>query len=137
MHEGICGRNLGARSLMERVINQGFYWPTLREDAKAYVKSCNKCQVFENVPQLPSIEQMPVVATWPFDMWGMDLMGRFSKARNGYEYLVVAVGYFSKWIEAKLLASSTDENVSNFLRDYILCQFGVMRAVVTDHGVQF
>lgn len=61
-----------------------------------------------------------MVAALPFDMWGMDLMGGFPKTRNVYEYLVVAVGYFSKWIEAKLLASPTDENVSNFLRDYIL-----------------
>lgn len=77
MYEGIYGRHPGARSLAKRVINQVFYWPTLQEDAKIYVKSCNTCQILRNSPQLPLIEQTPMVAAWPFDMWGMDLMGRW------------------------------------------------------------
>ena len=64
-------------------------------------------------------------------------MEKFPTARGGLEYLVVAVDYFSKWIEEKLLAKSTEENVLNFFSDQILCRYGVPRAVVTDHGVQF
>lgn len=67
----------------------------------------------------------------------MDLIGKFPKARNGFEYLVVAVDYFSKWIEAKPLVHPTKENVLNFFHDSVLCRFGVPRAVVTDHGTQF
>lgn len=63
-------------------------------------------------------------------MWGMDLMGKFLKARNGFEYLVVAVDYFSKWNEAKPLVHPTEENVLNFFHDPVLCRFGVLCAVV-------
>lgn len=58
------------------------------------------------------------------------------KDRSGFEYLVVAVDYFSKWIEAKPLANPTEENVIKLFRDSILYRFGVPRAVVTDHGTQ-
>lgn len=61
-------------------------------------------------------------------------MEKFSRSKSGFEYLVVAVDYFSKWIEAKSLVNPIDENVLNFFNDSILCRFGVLRVVVTNHG---
>lgn len=68
LHEGVCGGHPGARALAERIIHQGYYWPTLRHDAEQFVKRCKSCQKFSSIPRLPSLEQTPVVATWPFDM---------------------------------------------------------------------
>lgn len=51
------------------------------------------------------VQQTPVAAGWPFDMWGNDLMVKFPKSKNILEYLIVSVDYFSKWIEAKPLAN--------------------------------
>lgn len=127
----------GARTLADRTINQGYYWPTLRKDAQEFVRKCRSCQVYGDVPRLPSIGQTPVVTSWPFDMWGIDLMGEFPRAKNGFEYLVVVVDYFSKWIEAKPLVHPTEDNVLQFFHDFVLCRFGVPRAVVSDHGTQF
>lgn len=56
---------------------------------------------------------------------------------SGFEYLVVAVDYFSKYIEAKPLRNPTEENVLDFFHDSILCRFRVPREVVTNHGTQF
>lgn len=70
-------------------------------------------------------------------MWGIDLMEKFSKSRNGHEYLIVAVDYFSKWIEAKPLENPTEENAINFFHDFILCRCRVPWAIITDHGTQF
>ena len=41
VHEGACGNHSGARSLIHKVVHAGYYWPTIQEDAKAYVKVCN------------------------------------------------------------------------------------------------
>lgn len=60
-------------------------------------------------------------------------MGKFSKSRNGFEYLIVVVNYFSKWIKAKPLASLTEENTLNFFHDFVLYKYGVPRVIVTDH----
>ena len=51
VHEGACENHSGARSLVYKVIRVGYYWPTLQVDAKAYVKVCDQCQRFSNVPK--------------------------------------------------------------------------------------
>ena len=51
VHEGACGNHLGARSLIHKVVHAGYYWPTVQADAKAYVKVCDQCQRFSNIPR--------------------------------------------------------------------------------------
>ena len=51
VHEGACGNYLRAISLIHKVVHAGYYWPTIQEDAKAYVKVCNQCQRFSNDPR--------------------------------------------------------------------------------------
>ena len=52
-HEGACGNHSGARSLVHKVVRVGYYWPNMQVDAKAYVKVCDQCQQFSNVPRQP------------------------------------------------------------------------------------
>ena len=51
VHEGACGNHSRARSLIHKVVRAGYYWPTIQVDAKAYVKVCDQCQRFSNVPR--------------------------------------------------------------------------------------
>ena len=48
IHEGICRNHSGAQSLVLKLIQAGYYWPTMLKDTQAYVKSCDKCQRFRN-----------------------------------------------------------------------------------------
>ena len=77
VHEGACGNHSGARSLIHKVVRAGYYWPTVQVDAKAYVKVCDKCQRFSNVPRQPSEYLTPMIAPWPFAQWGLDILGHF------------------------------------------------------------
>ena len=54
VHEGACGNHSGARALVHKVICASYYWPTIQTDAKAYVKVCDQCQRFNNIPRQPS-----------------------------------------------------------------------------------
>ena len=54
VHEGACDNNLGARSLVHKVIRSGYYWRTIQADAKVYVKVCDQCQCFSNIPRQPA-----------------------------------------------------------------------------------
>ena len=49
VHKGICGNHSGSRSLVHKLVRAGYYWPTMQKDAKAYVKTCDKCQRFSNI----------------------------------------------------------------------------------------
>nr|CAN72897.1 hypothetical protein VITISV_003776 [Vitis vinifera] len=54
LHEGICGNHSGGRSLAHKAHSQGYYWPTMKKDAAAYVKRCDKCQRYALIPHMPS-----------------------------------------------------------------------------------
>lgn len=112
IQEGICGGHPEVRPLAKKILNQGFYWITLK-DAADFVKHCNVCQDIGKIPRVPSIPKILVLAAWPFDMWRIVLMGKFPKSR-GSEYLIIVIDYFFKWIEAKALTTPTEENALNF-----------------------
>jgi transposase InsO family protein len=69
--------------------------------------------------------------------WGLDLLGPLPPAQGNLKYVVVAVEYFSKWIEAKPLATITSVTVQKFFRQNIVCRFGVPKAITVDNGTQF
>ena len=64
IHEGACGNHSGARSLVHKVVRAGYYWPTIQADAKAYVKVCDQCQRFNNVPRQPLEYLTLMMAPW-------------------------------------------------------------------------
>ena len=61
VHEGACENHSGARSLIYKVVHARYYWPTIQADAKAYVKVCDQCQRFSNVPRQPSEYLTPMM----------------------------------------------------------------------------
>jgi hypothetical protein len=74
--------------------------------------------------------------TWSLQRWGLDLLGPLPPAQGNLKYVVVAVEYFSKWIEAKPLATITSATV-NFFWQNIVCRFGVSKDITVDNGTQF
>ncbi|XP_075473428.1 uncharacterized protein LOC142504447 [Primulina tabacum] len=85
----------------------------------------------------PATLMKPIWASCPFDQWGMDIVGPFPVARAQKKFLLVAVDYFSKWVEAEPLAKITEQEVLKFLWNNIVCRFGVPRRIISDNGRQF
>ncbi|GJY91558.1 reverse transcriptase domain-containing protein [Tanacetum coccineum] len=70
-----------------------------------------------------------------FDMWGIDFMGPFPSSR-GNKYILVAVDYLSKWVEAKALPTNDARVVCKFLKS-LFARFGAPRAIISDRGTHF
>nr|GEW41686.1 reverse transcriptase domain-containing protein [Tanacetum cinerariifolium] len=70
-----------------------------------------------------------------FDVWGIDFMGPFPSSR-GNKYILVAVDYLSKWVEAKVLPTNNSRVVCKFLK-YLFARFGAPRAIISDRGTHF
>jgi hypothetical protein len=68
---------------------------------------------------------------------GLDLLGPLPPAQGNMQYVVVPVEYFSKWIEAKSLATITSATVQKFFWQNIVCRFGVPKAITVDNRTQF
>uniref|UniRef100_A0A2N9GA07 Uncharacterized protein n=1 Tax=Fagus sylvatica TaxID=28930 RepID=A0A2N9GA07_FAGSY len=137
VNEGVCGNHSGARSLAHKLTRAGYYWPSLLHDATQFVKACDKCQRFANVPRVPPEEFTPITSPWPFAQWGLDIMGPFPVGTKQAKFLVVAIDYFTKWVEAEPLATISEKNVKSFVWKAVICRFGIPRVLISDNGKQF
>nr|GEY80230.1 reverse transcriptase domain-containing protein [Tanacetum cinerariifolium] len=107
IHMGSCGMHVGPLAVVRKAIKKGYYWPTMHEYAKKEVEKCDSCQIHALVPRLPKTLMMSIMAPWPFYQWGMDILGSLPLARGGAKFVIVAIDYFTKWIEAKPLVKIT------------------------------
>ena len=137
VHEGVCGNHLGGRSLSYKILRQGYYWPTMQEEAIQYTKRCDACQRHVSVQRQPATELTPLSSPWPFAQWGMDILGPFPPATGGRKFLFVAIDYFTKWVEAEPAAQITEHKARDFVWKNIICRFGLPRTLITDNGRQF
>jgi hypothetical protein len=84
-----------ARALVGNAFRQGFYWPTAVADATRIVRACQGCQFYAKQTHLPAQALQTIPITWPFAVWGLDLVGPLQKAPEGYTHLLVAIDKFS------------------------------------------
>ncbi|XP_073154100.1 uncharacterized protein [Henckelia pumila] len=115
IHEGCCGNHLGSYSLARKVLLAGYFWPTILKDAITLVTSCDSCQRHSRLQHQPAALIKGIVAACPFDQWGIDIVGPFPPAPAQKKFLLVAIDYFSKWVEAEALARITEGEVLKFL----------------------
>nr|GEZ86057.1 reverse transcriptase domain-containing protein [Tanacetum cinerariifolium] len=105
----------GANYIAKKVFDSGFYWLTIYRDAHDMVKSCDLCQRQGKILQKDEMPQNAIQVCDIFDVWGIDFMGPFLSSR-GNKYILVAVVYLSKWVEAKALPTNDARVVVNFLK---------------------
>ncbi|GJT05310.1 reverse transcriptase domain-containing protein [Tanacetum coccineum] len=88
-----------------KVYETGFYWPSIFKDAKDYVMKCDACQKSGNISSQNEMPQNNIQVCEVFDIWGLDFMGPFPDSR-GNKYILVAMDYVSKWVEAQVLPTN-------------------------------
>ncbi|GAU30847.1 hypothetical protein TSUD_365550 [Trifolium subterraneum] len=137
IHNGSCGSHIGGRSLAGKVTRAGFFWPTLLSDANRHVRSCDKCQRHANLHHAPGEPLQSVMSPWPFYMWGVDILRPFTTSQGQAKFLLVAVDYFTKWIEVEPVATISSKRVKKFCWKNILCRFGIPKYIVSNNGTQF
>ncbi|KAK2356123.1 hypothetical protein QL285_093478 [Trifolium repens] len=137
VHEGSCGSHIGARALAGKILRAGFYWPEVHRDATRYVQTCDKCQRFANLHYAPGEPLKSVLSPWPFFMWGTDILGPFPASTGQAKWIIVAIDYFTKWIEAEALSNISADQVKKFYWRKIICRFRLPKYIVSDNGTQF
>ncbi|GJY81299.1 reverse transcriptase domain-containing protein [Tanacetum coccineum] len=100
IHEGSCSMHAGTRSVVAKALRTGYYWPTMQKDARTLIRACQGCQVYWPVLRNPQQKLTPITSPWPFYKWGIDIAGPFSEGPGKVKFLIVAIEYFTKWIEA-------------------------------------
>ncbi|GKA47891.1 reverse transcriptase domain-containing protein [Tanacetum coccineum] len=134
-HEGPTGGHHSANITARKVFDAGFFWPTIYKDAYELIKSCDACQRQGKISQRDEMPQNAIQVCEIFDVWGIDFMGPFPSSR-GNKYILVAVDYLSKWVEAKALPTNDARVVVKFLKS-LFSRFGAPRAIISDRGTHF
>ncbi|VFQ61815.1 unnamed protein product [Cuscuta campestris] len=112
VHEGVCAALQGPFSMARRIVLQGYFWPTMVKDCAKRAKRCKVCQIFQNIPGRPGTSYHPISSSIPFAHWGIDLIGLMPRAPSNFRWIIVAIDYFTKWIEAEPLI--TTDNGTQF-----------------------
>jgi ribonuclease HI/transposase InsO family protein len=136
IHAGICGHHTVPRTLVGNAFRQGFYWPTAVADASEIVRTCEGCQFYARKSNLPAHVLQTIPITWPFAVWGLDIVGPLQKAPGGFTHLLVAIDKFSKCVEVRTITNLRAEQAVTFFTD-IVHRFGVPNSIITDNGSQF
>ncbi|KAI3499631.1 hypothetical protein L1887_35435 [Cichorium endivia] len=135
-HSYACGGHFSAKKTGHRVLDSGFFWPTIFKDAHIFVKSCIKCQQVGGISKRDQMPLNPILVVEIFDVWGIDFMGPFPTS-FGNLYILVAVDYVSKWIEAEATKTNDHHVVCKFVKKNIFARHGIPRVIISDGGSHF
>ncbi|GJZ21810.1 reverse transcriptase domain-containing protein [Tanacetum coccineum] len=134
-HHGPTGGHYGPNVTAKKVLDSGFYWPTIIKEAHTLVRLCEACQKTGNISKRDEMPLNNIQVCEIFDIWGIDFMGPFPKSYK-FEYILVAVDYVSKWAEAQALPTNDARVVITFLKK-LFCHFGMPKALISDRGTHF
>ncbi|KAL0702271.1 hypothetical protein Bca4012_058393 [Brassica carinata] len=135
-HGSSYGGHFATFKTVAKVLQAGFWWPYMFKDTQDFVSRCDSCQRRGNITKRNEMPQNPILEVEVFDVWGIDFMGPFPSS-YGNKYILVAVDYVSKWVEA--IASPTNDSrvVIKMFKSNIFPRFGVPRVVISDGGSHF
>ena len=135
-HASAYGGHHGPTRTVAKVLQSGFYWPTLFFDTKEFVLKCDPCQRVGSISRRHEMPQLGILEVEVFDVWGIDYQGPFPSSK-GNRYILVAVDYVSKWVEAVGTPTCDAKSVVTLFKKIIFPRFGVPRAIISDGGTHF
>ncbi|GFZ18422.1 hypothetical protein Acr_27g0001610 [Actinidia rufa] len=126
-----------------KLYKRSFSGPLLRclrpEEVEYVLREIHEgiCGNHSGARRLPHTEMVPMSSPWLFAQWGIDILGPLPQAPLQRKFLVVAIDYFTKWIEAQPLAKITEKNTRDFVWKHLVCRFGVPKVIISDNARQF
>ena len=118
-----CGGHFRGQRTATKVLQSGFYWLRLFKDAHQFVSTYDKCQRMGSISKKDEPPMSTILEVELFDLWGMDFMGPFPPSFSNL-YILLAVDYISKWVEAISTHTNDVSVVAKFLRNHIFTRFG-------------
>ena len=118
-----------------KVFESRFFWFTIFRDTQRYIQSCDNCQCSSIISHRFERPQDPIINCEVFDIWGIDFMGPLPSS-YGHRYILVAVDYVSRWIEAQGFPTNDAWWLSRFWKKLCSC-FRTPKVIISDRGTQF
>ena len=126
LHEGTFGTHSSGHTMAKKILRAGYYWSTMEAGCYQHSQTCHKCQIFADKVHVPPVPMNVLTAPWPFAMWGIDMIREIKPtASNGHCFILVAIDYFTKWVEAASFTFGTKNVVARFIKKNLICRYGI------------
>ena len=135
-HASPYGGHFAGDKTAQKILQSGFYWPTLFKDCFQWVKHYDACQRMGNITRRNEMPLQGILVVHIFFVWGIDFMGTFPFS-FGNMYILLAVDYVSKWVEATACPRNDASTVVSFIQRNILSRFGAPRTIISNEGSHF
>ena len=109
----------------------------METDAINFAKKCVACQKHGNAIHAPAVTLHSLTTAWPFHTWAFDLIGPIHPSLKGCIWILVGTECFTKWVEAIPLKKATRSAVASFMKEHIICRFGIPKRILSDNGTPF
>ena len=122
---------------LKNVVATRAWWPSMDSDLRTFVSACPNCQVHQRQRGSQEREVAQLVSDpfiQPFQRWGIDLIGRLPKTKDGNRWIITAVDYATGWPIAKAIPKATEEAIAEFIYSEIYMHFGAPQEIFTDGG---
>ena len=117
-HASPYGGHYGAFCTNAKIWQSRFFWLTMYQDTKEFVRRCAICQKHGNINARDAMPLMNNLQLELFDVWGIDYMGPFPKSRDA-KYILVVVDYVSKWVEALPCRAADSKHAKKMFHEVI------------------
>ena len=120
-----------------KIMRQVYYWTTMEADYVAHDQKCHQCHVHVDLKHMPPMPLHTMISPW-FSTWGIDIIKKIHlTASNGHEFILVAIDYFTKWIEVASYKVLNLKKVAQFIQINIICRYGVPHKIISNNGLHF
>ena len=113
-HGSPYGGHFEGERIAHKILQSGFYWPTIFKDYYEWVKHCDRCQRMGNINRRNGMTLQGILVVQIFDVWGIDFIGPFPPS-FGNQYILLVVDYVSKWVEAIACPRNYANTVMGFI----------------------
>lgn len=136
-HDDETAAHFGISKTLNRILEL-YYWPKVRNDVTKYVSKCKVCAACKST-NLPKAGLMGAYKNinFPFQLISADLLGPYPRSKNGNQYLLVIVDWFTKFCLVHPLSKATSRAIVKFIENQVFLIYGVPQIFLCDNGVQF
>ena len=112
-----------------------YYWVGLKNDVVKFVRACPVCNVIKPMARPARYPLKVIECDRPFQRIAIDVMGPYKKHDNRTPlFIIVAIDYFTKWLELRVVERNTSEEMTKFLVQQIFLRHGAPSELITDQG---
>lgn len=136
-HFEIFGGHYSSYTIVGKIIQVGYYWPTMFKETFAKAQSYEKCHRFVGRKRNATLPLEPIQVEEPFQQWGLDFIGVVNPNSSiRHKFILTIIDYFTRWVEVEAIKEANQKIILRFIERFII-RYGIPQTIIYDNGLAF